>query len=356
MNGRATILVEGPQGEIGLTGATGPIGPMGFNGATGPQGIQGPAGPEGPEGPQGIQGPAGPEGPEGPDGAVGATGPMGPAGTTTGIQGRLQLNDIDTVYTISHPSINNIQEFPVVSLDIPTSGSDLFVQGVFDRSSTSFKVVLSGKPSSLYGILWHISSQSIISGLTGATGATGATGLTGATGASENLELYTLLSTTASISGNLQSQISTITVPTSATFLADYDARYVNESDLVSTLGNYTLLSMTASISGSLQSQINSKQDNITLVAGSNISIVESPMDTWIISSSSSGSGGNPEVSQTLTYDISGNLSAIDTALGTKTFIYNYEGNLINIIGSGIYPSKEFIYDIDGNLVEVNIL
>jgi hypothetical protein len=60
----------------------------------------------------------------------------------------------------------------------------------------------------------------------------------------------------ASISGNLQSQISAITVPTSATFLSDYDARYVNESDLTVTLGNYTLLSTTESISASLYNDI----------------------------------------------------------------------------------------------------
>jgi hypothetical protein len=43
-----------------------------------------------------------------------------------------------------------------------------------------------------------------------------------------DLSNYTLLSTTASISGDLQQQINSITVPTSASFLADYDARYVN--------------------------------------------------------------------------------------------------------------------------------
>lgn len=47
----------------------------------------------------------------------------------------------------------------------------------------------------------------------------------------------------ASISGNLQGQISAITIPTSATFLADYDARYVNESDLSAISGTYVLKS-----------------------------------------------------------------------------------------------------------------
>jgi hypothetical protein len=43
-----------------------------------------------------------------------------------------------------------------------------------------------------------------------------------------DLSAYTLLTTTAEISGNLQSQIDAITVPTSGTFVADYDNRYVN--------------------------------------------------------------------------------------------------------------------------------
>lgn len=100
-----------------------------------------------------------------------------------------------------------------------------------------------------------------------------------------NLDVADYISKTevASISGNLQQQISAITVPTSASFLADYDARYVNESDLEVTLSDYTLLSTTSSISGSLEA---SKQNNITLVAGANVSIVESPTDTWTISSS----------------------------------------------------------------------
>jgi hypothetical protein len=63
-------------------------------------------------------------------------------------------------------------------------------------------------------------------------------------------------STVASISGDLQSQISAITVPTSATFLTDYDARYVNESDLIVTLGNYATNSTVASISASLNNEI----------------------------------------------------------------------------------------------------
>lgn len=56
-------------------------------------------------------------------------------------------------------------------------------------------------------------------------------------------------------------------------------------------LTNYTPLTTTSAISGNLQSQIIDKQDNITLNSGSNVTIIESPTDTWTISASISGGG-----------------------------------------------------------------
>lgn len=50
-------------------------------------------------------------------------------------------------------------------------------------------------------------------------------------------------------------------------------------------------------VSGGLQTQINTKQNDITLVAGSNVIIVESPTDTWTISANISGSSGIQYVS-----------------------------------------------------------
>lgn len=55
-------------------------------------------------------------------------------------------------------------------------------------------------------------------------------------------------------------------------------------------INDYATVSSVYSISGNLQSQINSKQNEITLVAGNNINISESPSDTWIISANISGS------------------------------------------------------------------
>jgi hypothetical protein len=72
------------------------------------------------------------------------------------------------------------------------------------------------------------------------------------------------------------------------------NSRWENTSVVAATSGaldsRYTLLSTTASISGNLQSQINLKQNEITLIAGSNVTITESPADTWTISATSSSS------------------------------------------------------------------
>jgi len=73
----------GPQGPAGSQGVQGPVGPPGATGLTGATGQTGPAGPQGPDGPigpQGEMGPAGPQGATGPQGAIGPQGEIGPAG------------------------------------------------------------------------------------------------------------------------------------------------------------------------------------------------------------------------------------------------------------------------------------
>lgn len=77
----------------------------------------------------------------------------------SGLQGRLALSTGTSTYTVSHPQIDSTQFYPVVSLDIPTSASDIFVQGIYNRTNTSFNVVLSHVPSLTgYGLLWHIAT------------------------------------------------------------------------------------------------------------------------------------------------------------------------------------------------------
>jgi len=80
------------------------------------------------------------------------------------------------------------------------------------------------------------------------------------------------------------SNITTITSFDGSITIADISGGYDVSCDLNSTI---------ASISGDLQSQINTKQNNITLVAGSNVTVTESPTDTWTITASISGEGGS---------------------------------------------------------------
>jgi hypothetical protein len=82
---------------------------------------------------------------------------------SVGIQGRFQLSDTTNTFTITHMEIDEATDFPVCSLEVSSSGSDLFIVGIHDRTSNSFKVTLSGLPSSTDYILWHISTTSSIS-------------------------------------------------------------------------------------------------------------------------------------------------------------------------------------------------
>ena len=60
------------------------------------------------------------------------------------------------VYTISH---NETTDYPVVSLVVPVSGSAISVLGVFNKTNTSFDVILSEAPSDAgYKISWALSS------------------------------------------------------------------------------------------------------------------------------------------------------------------------------------------------------
>jgi len=83
--------------------------------------------------------------------------------------------------------------------------------------------------------------------------------------------------------------------------------------------GNYTLLSTTESISGNLQQQIDG-------------------IDT------------------SFTYNVDGTLAAKTTSLGTQSFYYDIDENLVAISGSGQYTNKSFTYDVDGNLTNIEVI
>lgn len=55
-------------------------------------------------------------------------------------------------------------------------------------------------------------------------------------------------------------------------------------------------------------------------------------------------------------YSNTGSLSTITTSNGSKTFYYDNNGVLTNIVGTGLYPSKIFNYDTQGNLIFIDIV
>jgi hypothetical protein len=65
---------------------------------------------------------------------------------STIMQGNVACDTVNYKYTVSHPAINVNNSFPVVSLTVPTSSSVLYVQGITNRTSTGFDIVLSDVP------------------------------------------------------------------------------------------------------------------------------------------------------------------------------------------------------------------
>jgi hypothetical protein len=78
---------------------------------------------------------------------------------------------------------------------------------------------------------------------------------------------------------------------------------------------------------------------------------------TGVITASSFSGEFVPLLDKTLEYYVlTGSLSTVTTSEGTKTFVYDGNGVLTNIVGTGIYPSKTFTYDGNGNLTFVDVL
>jgi hypothetical protein len=123
--------------------------------------------------------------------------------------------------------------------------------GSGDITKTEVAAISSGLQTQINAI---VQEGTVIIGGPGITASQ--TGMTWTVGLSGTFGDANLRNEVIAISSGLQTQINSIVVPTSATFLADYDNRYVNETDLNSTLSNYTLLSLTESISSRFQSQL----------------------------------------------------------------------------------------------------
>ena len=73
------------------------------------------------------------------------------------LQGEVECISGSYVYTIGHPTVDLGTSFPQVSLSVPISASDLYVQGITNRTPNTFDVVLSDSPSvEGYSIYWSM--------------------------------------------------------------------------------------------------------------------------------------------------------------------------------------------------------
>ncbi len=75
----------------------------------------------------------------------------------SGQRGSTECSIGNRFYSISYNSIVTEDNYPVVSLVIPTSSSDLYVQGIYDVTENGFNVALSNTPDvSGYKINWKV--------------------------------------------------------------------------------------------------------------------------------------------------------------------------------------------------------
>jgi hypothetical protein len=73
------------------------------------------------------------------------------------MQGSITCNTSSYVYSVTHPSLPTTSVFPLVSLTVPLSSSVLYIQGITNRTTTGFDIVLSSRPTTTgYSINWTL--------------------------------------------------------------------------------------------------------------------------------------------------------------------------------------------------------
>jgi hypothetical protein len=75
---------------------------------------------------------------------------------TTGGQGTFQLNTSNILFTITHSVLTSLNsKFPIITLQIPSSGSNLLTTAITNRTLSTFDVILSQVPNvSGYYVNW----------------------------------------------------------------------------------------------------------------------------------------------------------------------------------------------------------
>jgi hypothetical protein len=203
-----------------------------------------------------------------------------------GIQGRVQCVSGQTSYIITHTTIDQNVEFPVVSLEVSDANDDIFVQGIYDRQPTSFKVVLGGTPDSSHAILYHISTQNATS-MNNLVFTTGNQTISGEKTFSNDLTINGKLTVT----GLIDPTGLELTPISSNPGISQSNTIWINSADSNKWyIGNTSLNSLSSSGSGSNSSlSVNNIQSvNTIIISGDGVSVTNN--GNGIVSISISGS------------------------------------------------------------------
>lgn len=222
----------------------------------------------------------------------------------TAIQGRVACTSA-TTYTINHFTIDPLLSFPVVSLEVANSSSDIFVQAISNRTANSFDVTLTGTPDSTVAILYHLTSSSAIS---------------------LDLSPYTLMTTTAALTGNLQGQINAI-VQEGTSISSSAGTILVNQTGLSFELevADYISKTEVASISSNFISFSAATSANILAQAIAYDIVQDAAMSASIVALIPNVSG------YALNSDVV-HLTGNESISGNKKFAF---GNTITFAGAG---------------------
>lgn len=220
--------------------------------------------------------------------------------TGSELQGSFELLPNNIAYTVLHSTLPSITSaYPVVSVQTPSSGDNLLIANITNRSSSTFDVILSQIPNTTgYRLNWSLGGGS---------------------------------------GGNTIVVNEAQTLPTSATFLPDYDNRYVKLSGDVEITAN-TNFTQTPTISGFefpiyLAKYI--KTGAATSVANTNVetSVVGTGVGSRTVSANTIRPG------TLIKYRIAGSLGSKASSPGTLTMYVKF-GSKTFAINCGTLPTS----------------
>jgi hypothetical protein len=295
------------------------------------------------------------------------------------LAGIIDCNTTDKIYTINHIYVENTT--PIVSIIAPMSGSELFIENIYNVQPTLFNVVLSSIPStSGYQISWTrnklnnniITTNSFLSLIDTPASYTGnANKFIAVTSTETGLEFKTV-----NISSNQHNDLTGIQGGNVGEYFHLTNSQYLD----------YIAKTEVTNITGNLQTQINNiYEESTVLIPGYGISVTESPTQTWTIDITGQFGDNNlrteianitanfenriidlennpiPDIFRTEVEHISSNLQSQINNKANSSDLNNYTllsttssltGNLQTQINdlSGIYATNTYVNNISSNI------